>query len=77
MRAFALLRRAQHATALSMSVFVRDVGRGLLEVSHNTLALVGLAAVAVLVFGLGRADMRHELEVVALQWLQDLSLIHI
>ena len=70
MRAFALLRRAQHATARSMSVFVRDVGRGLLEVSHNTLALVGLAAVAVLVFGLGRPDTRHELEVVALQWLQ-------
>jgi len=65
-----MLRRAQHATARSMSVFVRDVGRGLLEVSHNTLALVGLAAVAVLVFGLGRADTRHHLEVVALEWLQ-------
>lgn len=70
MRALALLRHARHATARSMSVFVRDVGRGLLEVSHNTLALVGLAAVAVVVFGLGRADMRHDLEVVALQWLQ-------
>jgi soluble lytic murein transglycosylase-like protein len=53
-----------------MSVFVRDVGRGLLEVSHNTLALVGLAAVALLVFAMGRADMRHQAEVVALQWLQ-------
>ena len=70
MRALDMLRRAQHATARSMSVFVRDVGRGLLEVSHNTLALVGLAAVAVLVFGLGRADTRHHLEVVALEWLQ-------
>ena len=38
MRALDMLRRAQHATARSMSVFVRDVGRGLLEVSHNTLA---------------------------------------
>lgn len=70
MRALELLRRAQHDTATSMSVFVRDVGRGLLEVSHNTLALVGLAAVALLVFAMGRADMRHQAEVVALQWLQ-------
>ncbi len=70
MRALALLRQAQHATATSLSVFVRDVGRGLLEVGHNSLALVGLAAVAVLVFALGRADIRGQLEVVALEWLQ-------
>lgn len=70
MRAIALLRQAQHETATSLSVFVRDVGRGLLEVGHNSLALVGLAAVAVLVFALGRADIRGQLEVVALEWLQ-------
>lgn len=70
MRAIVLLRQAQHATATSLSVFVRDVGRGLLEVGHNSLALVGLAAVAVLVFALGRADIRGQLEVVALEWLQ-------
>lgn len=70
MRAIALLRQAQHATATSLSVFVRDVGRGLLEVGHNSLALVGLASVAVLVFALGRADIRGQLEVVALEWLQ-------
>jgi hypothetical protein len=69
-RAIAVLRRAQQATATSLSVFVSDVGRGLLEVGHNTLALVGLAAIAVLVFGLGRADIRSQLEVVALEWLQ-------
>jgi hypothetical protein len=28
---------------------VRDVGHGLLEISHNVLALVGLAVVAALV----------------------------
>ena len=70
MRALALLRSAQHATALSLSVFVRDVGRGLLEVGHNSLALVGLASIAVMVFALGRADIRGQLEVVALEWLQ-------
>lgn len=69
-RAFALMRQAQHATVRSVSVFAGDVGRGLLEISHNTLALVGLAAIALLVFAVGRADVRGELEVVALQWLQ-------
>jgi len=70
MRALTLLRRAQRASARSLSVFAGDVGRGLLQVSHNTLALVGLAAVAALVFALGRADVRHQVEVVALDWLQ-------
>ena len=54
----------------SVRVFARDVGHGLLEVSHNTLALVGLAAISVLVFALGRADIRQQAEVVALDWLQ-------
>jgi soluble lytic murein transglycosylase-like protein len=70
MRALAMLRQAQQATARSVKVFASDVGRGLLEVSHNTLALVGLAAIAVVVFALGRADTRGHLEVVALEWLQ-------
>ena len=64
------LRQAQQASARTLAVFCRDVGHGLLEVSHNTLALVGLAAVAVLVFALGRADLRHQAEVLALDWLQ-------
>ena len=70
MRALAMLRRAQQASARSFSIFARDVGHGLLEISHNTLALVGLAAVAVLVLALGRADLRQQVEVVALDWLQ-------
>jgi len=69
-RAIAVLRKSQQATANSLSVFVRDVGRGLLEVGHNTLALVGLGAIGVLVFALGRADVRAQVEVVALEWLQ-------
>jgi hypothetical protein len=70
MRALNQLRRAQRDVARSLWVFVRDVGNGLLEVSHNTLALVGLAAVAVLVFALGRADVRHQVESTAFAWLQ-------
>jgi soluble lytic murein transglycosylase-like protein len=70
MRAIELLRAAWHSSARSLGVFVRDVGRGMLEISHNTLALVGLAAVAVLAFGIGRADLRQQAEVAALEWLQ-------
>jgi soluble lytic murein transglycosylase-like protein len=64
------LRESMRATTRSTGVFCRDVGAGLLEVSHNTLALVGLAAVAVLVFALGRADLRQQGETIALEWLQ-------
>ena len=53
----------------SCAVFIKDVGNGLLEVSHNTLALVGLAVVAVVVFASGRADVRYQAEQVALGWL--------
>jgi soluble lytic murein transglycosylase-like protein len=70
MRASLLLHRARDATARSVSVFVRDVGRGMLEVSHNTLALVGLAALAVALFAASRADFRHQVELVTLEWLQ-------
>lgn len=70
MQAIDTLHRAQRATTRSISVFLGDVGRGLLEISHNTLALVGLAAIAVLVLGLGRPDVRAQLETVALEWLQ-------
>ncbi|KQV83124.1 lytic transglycosylase [Rhizobacter sp. Root1221] len=51
-------------------VFLRDVGQGLLEVSHNTFALVGFALVALVVFGAGRADLRATFESRALGWLQ-------
>jgi soluble lytic murein transglycosylase-like protein/uncharacterized protein YjeT (DUF2065 family) len=64
------LRMAQ-ATHRAAGVFLRDVGNGLLEVSHNMLALVGLAVVALLVFALGRADLRDGVERQALDWLQE------
>ena len=63
-------RRLRDVSAQSAAVFLRDVGHGMLEVSHNTLALVGLMLAAVLLFVAGRADIRHEAESWALGWLQ-------
>ncbi|HMO48577.1 MAG TPA: lytic transglycosylase domain-containing protein [Rubrivivax sp.] len=54
----------------SISVAGRDVGNGLLEVSHNSLALLGLTVVVVLVFAAGRPDLRQQTEAWALDWLQ-------
>ncbi|MCR5883345.1 lytic transglycosylase domain-containing protein [Rhizobacter sp. J219] len=64
------LQSARKRAAGSTTVFLRDVGHGLLEVSHNTLALVGLLIVAVLVFMLSHRDMRQSVEQKALSWLQ-------
>ncbi|MGZ5771370.1 MAG: transglycosylase SLT domain-containing protein [Caldimonas sp.] len=54
----------------SGSVFLRDVGHGLFEVSHNSLALLGLAVVGIALFAAGRPDLRHALEAETLNWLQ-------
>ena len=61
---------ASQAAAESVGVFLRDVGQGMLEVSHNTLALLGLAVVAVTLFGAGRADHRLVAEQQMFDWLQ-------
>ena len=70
MRALDMLRRAQHATARSLGAFVTDVGRGMLEVSHNTLALVGAIATVAVVFAVSQPIAREQVESFALQWLQ-------
>ena len=70
-RSVASLRSVHVAGARSAAVFLRDVGHGLLEVSHNTLALLGLVIAAVLLFALGHSDLRHEVEMRALGWLQE------
>lgn len=58
------------ASVRSTVVFLQDVGHGLLEVSHNTLALLGLIAVALVVFVAGHSELRHDIELQALGWLQ-------
>ncbi len=50
-------------------VMAGDVMAGLRYVSHNTLALVGLAAVAAVVFLAGRVDVQRNLEGRILSWL--------
>jgi hypothetical protein len=59
------------STHTACSVFVRDVGNGLLEVSHNGLAFVGLVVLTALVFVGGQPDIRHGAEKLALGWLQE------
>ncbi|HZE91407.1 MAG TPA: hypothetical protein VE029_06845, partial [Rhizobacter sp.] len=52
------VKRTSRSVAGSSAVFLRDVGHGLLEVSHNTLALLGLMLVAATLFVSYRADLR-------------------
>jgi hypothetical protein len=65
-----VMRSVQSASAQSAAVFLRDVGQGLLEVSHNTLALLGLMLAAIVLFAAGRAELRNDAEAWALGWLQ-------
>jgi soluble lytic murein transglycosylase-like protein len=54
----------------SATVFMKDVGHGMLEVSHNMLALLGLLLVAALVFAYGKPELRRTAETQVLGWLQ-------
>ncbi|WP_225862809.1 lytic transglycosylase domain-containing protein [Ideonella benzenivorans] len=63
-------QRMTDAVSRSTGVFLRDVGRGLLDVSHNMLALVGLVVVSAAIFLAGRADLRASIEQQAYGWLQ-------
>ena len=63
-------RRWQSACVRSAAVFLRDAGQGMLEVAHNSLALLGLLIVGAVLFAAGRADFRHAVEAHTLSWLQ-------
>ncbi len=63
-------RAASRALTASASVFARDVGHGLFEVGHNSLALLGLVVVVGATFAIGRADLRHAAEAETFGWLQ-------
>jgi hypothetical protein len=68
-----LAAQAHHmgsACSRSARIFLSDVGQGLLEVSHNTLALLGLLAVGAVLFVGGRPDLRETIEIHALSWLK-------
>lgn len=58
------------ACSCSAATFARDVGLGMLEVSHNTLALLGLSVVCgVVLFSAAHPDLRDGAEQRALGWL--------
>lgn len=63
-------RRALASARDATVTFVKDVGQGMLEVSHNMLALVGLLVVVGTVFIVGRPDLRDAVEAKAHGWLQ-------
>lgn len=63
-----LISLARH-TRESASVFVQDIGNGLLVVSHNTLALLGLTVVSVLLVFTSQPGLRERLESATLGWL--------
>jgi len=63
-------RQVRDAIGESATVFLKDVGHGLLEVSHNMLALLGLLLVAALVFAYGKPELRRTAETQVLGWLQ-------
>ncbi len=65
------IRSAALTVSQSVGVFVRDVGHGMLEVSHNTLALVGLLIVAGVAFTVGHPELRHTAETTVLGWLKE------
>lgn len=69
MTAMHKLRAAGSACVESTRVFLRDVGAGLLEVSHNSLALLGLCVVGIALFAGGREEIRTLAERHALDWL--------
>jgi hypothetical protein len=70
MTAIEPLKRLGIAVRESTLVFMRDVGHGMLEIGHNSLAAVGLATTALIVFFAGNVELRQDIEIQALGWLQ-------
>ncbi len=66
----AVVRKALTTGRESVTVFLTDVGHGLLDVSHSMLAMVGLAVVAGALFMAGQDDLRDTLEARAWGWLE-------
>ena len=69
-RSCSIARSWRSASLRSGAVFLRDAGHGLLEIGHNSLALLGLLILGVALFATGRPDIRHAVESETLGWLQ-------
>jgi hypothetical protein len=69
-RICSLVRSLRGAVLRSGGVFLRDAGQGLLEIGHNSLALLGLLILGAAAFAASRPDVRHALEAETLNWLQ-------
>ncbi len=69
-RSYSIVRSWRSASLRSGSVFLRDAGHGLLEIGHNSLALLGLLILGVVLFATSRPDVRHAVESETLTWLQ-------
>jgi hypothetical protein len=63
-------RRALAAAADSAGVVIRDIGHGLLEIGHNSLAAIGLLVVGITIFVGGNRDLLASAESHAREWLQ-------
>ncbi|HEY9105818.1 MAG TPA: lytic transglycosylase domain-containing protein [Roseateles sp.] len=66
----AAVRNALATGRESVTVFLTDVGHGLLDVSHSMLAMVGLAVVAGALFMSSQDELRDSLEARAWGWLE-------
>lgn len=65
------LRQTVSKAAHVLQLFGRDVGQGLLVVSHNTLALLGLVLVSLVTVFSTQDQLRHAVEHHALSWLSE------
>jgi hypothetical protein len=54
----------------TLATFAADVLRGMLVISHNALAVIGLLLVSVALFAAGRDDLHQKAELEFLGWLQ-------
>jgi hypothetical protein len=69
MTTFSPLRQRLHRVAGGFSVFAKDVAQGLLVLSHNSLALLGLVSLSLIVVFAGQPQLRTSVETQALAWL--------
>lgn len=71
MKQITSIARSWRASVLrSATVFLGDAGHGMLEVGHNSLALLGLLILGTALFASGRPDFRHAVEAQTLSWLK-------